>query len=343
MIDTSHQYDYLNNQRPSNWSPLFAFAVGGFAMFLFVYIGVARPASDELSLLRQQIKGLDKSISAVAGQRDAVDETNHLLSLLSQQQTNANAARKTLLDLRDLNSTLLAESSRVREAIIASNELISLRDALLTNPGRTDEAVNAFKASEQIKTRLAESAETNEVALNASLDLLAIRDELLDNMNRNDQAKSSLENLVQLSSSLREQDMSIHIANDRVSSLIALKDSVLSQTDNLRDSIETLEITEELGQKFRHAANSFRAIRDWMIDIVALEPTFAQARLVLEPISEMVNLKRMDPKQLRDFARAFVQQSQNRIASNPNATVSHRSQAESNNSGLEETSESIVE
>ena len=127
MIDTSLGFNGQHNRNQTGLSAWFAFAAGGIVTLLFVYIGVARPAAQELSLLRQQIHALEKGVAAEAGQRDSVDETNHLLSLLSQQQTYALSAKKALVDLRELNSDLLDEASRVKEAIAAVNQLASSR------------------------------------------------------------------------------------------------------------------------------------------------------------------------------------------------------------------------
>ncbi len=343
MIDTSLGFANPNNRKQSAWTTWFAFAIGAGATFLLVYVGVARPAAQELSLLRQQIYSLEKSIAAVAGQRDSVDDTNHLLSLLSQQQAQTIAARKTLADLRELSSNLVAESSRVQEARAAINQLASIKDLVLSNSDRTGKASEALAAAEALQDRLANSAVTNELALSASLDLLAIRNEILQDTSRNGVAKNALADLLQLRSTLDDEGANVAVAQDRVTDLIALKDSVLARTNNLSDSIETLEVTEQINERFRQAASSFKDIHKWLIDVVAMEPTFAKARLILEPMSDLVNLKRMDPKQLRDFARAFVQHSQDRLASKPNTMVMHRSTEDLNSSNSESSNDTTIE
>ncbi len=336
MVDNSIGFGNPGFQTPSIWRGWFSFAAGGLATFLLIYVGIARPAAEELTLLRDQIRSLEKSVAMVAGQRDGVDETNHLLSQLSQQQAQAIAARKTLVDFRELTNGLLVESSRFQEATRAISQLGAIKDSLLANSNDLDKAADAVAASEALQARLTDSAEANELALRASLDLLAIRGELLNDTGLNDKARVALRNLVQLRESLDNEGSQVDVARERVGGLIALKDSVISQTNDLSESIETLELTNELGQRFRVAANSFKEIRDWMIDMVAMEPTFAQIRRILDPLTELVNLNRMDPKQIRDFTRAFVQQSQDRVASKSRNVVSLRSPSD-------ETSKSTID
>lgn len=324
MIDTSLNFGNPIIRSQKSWIAWYAFAFGAGMALFFVYVGITRPTAEELSLLRQQLQSLEKSVAMVAGQRDAVDETNDLLALLSQQQSQANAARKTLVDLRELNSNLLKESSRVEDALAAVKQLASIKDLVLANADLTDRAMDAFSATEQLQERLADSATSNELALQASLDLLAIRGELLKDVESTDAAKDAMHLLVDIRATLGNEGTKIDVAQDRVTDLIALKNSVLNQTNDLSDSIETLEITEQLNERFRRATSSFKDIRDWMAEVIALEPTLAQVRQVMEPFADMVNLKRMDPKQLRDFAKVFIQQPQDRPAIKPSNIVSHR-------------------
>ncbi len=343
MIDTSLGFNGQNQRNQTGLSSWFVFAAGGIATLLLVYVGVARPAAQELSLLRQQIQALEKGVAAVAGQRGSVDETNHLLGLLSQQQTYAVSARKALADLRELNSTLLDEASRVKEAMAAVDQLASIKDLVLKNSKSTDKASDALSATEALQNRLAKSATTNELAMKASLDLLAIRNEVLRDSSQNSVAQSALQDLLQIRSTLNDDGSNLELAQDRLTDLIALKDSVLTRSNNLRDSIETLEVTEQIGERFRQATSSFKDMHAWLIEVVAMEPTFAKARLILEPMSEMVDLKRMDPKQLRDFARAFVQQSQDRLTNKPSNMVMHRSSSEESATISRSNSDSTIE
>ncbi len=343
MVDNSIGFGNPNFQSPSAWKGWISFAVGAIATFLFIYIGIARPATEELTLLRDQIRSLEKSVALVAGQRDGVDETNHLLSQLSQQQSQANAARKTLIDLREMTTSLLAETSRVQEATRAMNQLAAIKDLLLANSEGLAKAAEAMSANEALQERLSNSAEANEMALNASLDLLAIRGELLQDAGRNNQAMVALKNLVQLRELLDSEESVVDVAQERVNGLIALKDSVIAQTNNLSESIETLELTNELSDRFRVAANSFKEIRDWMIEMVAMEPTFAQVRRILEPMADLVNLNRMDPKQIRDFTRAFVQQSQDRLTSKSSNIVSLRTTSDDASAMTKNVPDSAIE
>lgn len=328
MVDNSIGSGNRNFQSPSMRKGWYSFAFGGIATFLLIYVGIARPAAQELALLRDQIRSLEKSVAMVAGQRDGVDETNHLLSQLSQQHSQANAARKTLIDLREMTTSLVAETSRIQEATRAIHQFAAIKDLLLANSEGLTKAADAVAANEALQERLTNSAAANELAINASLDLLAIRGELLQDADRSNQAMATLKNLVQIRELLDDERAVVDIAQERVHGLIALKDSVIAQTNNLSESIETLELTNELSDRFRVAANSFKEIRDWMIEMVAMEPTFAQVRRLLEPIADLVNLNRMDPKQIRDFTRAFVQQSQDRLASKSSNVVSLRPTSE---------------
>jgi DNA repair exonuclease SbcCD ATPase subunit len=292
---------------------------GSFFTFGLFYFGVARPASDELIAVKQQIEAMERSVAIVAGHKGSVDETNHLLNLLGQQQAYAKSARKVFAELQKLNSDLIGESHRVDEALLAIDQLASIKDLALANSDRTAEAAEALNASEQLQTRLADSAETTEQALRAGIDLLAIQNELNRNADQNESARASLHTLIELRTTISAESSDLSVAEERVSDLVALKNSVLAGTTDLKDSIETLQLTRELQDRYQDASQFFREMRSWMMEMAAMQPVFSKVQSAVQPLTDLVNLERMQPQQLREFAKVYTQQSKTRLAGLPSS------------------------
>ena len=270
-----------------------AFALGGIITFLFVYIGIARPAAREMSLMRRQMSTLEQSVWEVAGQKETAASTNELLGLLNEQREQAIAAKQSLVEMRQLHAEIIAESQEIQNAMVAASQLGSLKDVLLANSERADKAAEVLSVSEDLYHRLATGADSTEKAVQASEDLFSLRSDLIDSGSE------------------------VAAAQDNLDELIALKDSVVSQTGNLADAIETLELTTELGVRFHEAALSFDSIRHWMVEIVAMEPMLQRCRKTLEPLTELSSLNRMNPSQLREIARAMTSGYQAQVASKP--------------------------
>lgn len=281
-----------------------AFALGGIITFLFVYIGIARPAAREMSLMRRQMSTLEQSVWEVAGQKETAASTNQLLGLLNEQRDQAIAAKRSLIEMRNLHSEIIAQSTEIQNAMAAASQLGSLKDVLLANSERADKAAEVLSVSEDLYHRLATGADSTDQAVQASEDLFALRTSLIDDGSEVAEAQDNLEELV------------------------ALKDTVVNQTGNLADAIETLELTTELGVRFHEAALSFNSIRHWMVEIVAMEPMLQRCRKTLEPLTELSSLDRMSPNRLREVARAMTSGAGTHIATKPLDLISDEDAAD---------------
>ena len=294
-----------------------AFALGGMVTFLFVYIGIARPAATEIALLRQQMSTLEQSVWEIAGHNNTAASTNKLLGLLNQQQQEAKRARAALEEMRELHSQVVQEAERAESAMVAVSQLASLKDMLLANSERATAASDVLSQAENLLYRLVNDRESTRSAADASGELLALRDDLLNRSGQVEDAKSKLEQLIEIRRKIDENGDGAKEAQLRVSELISLKDTIVARTGNLADAIETLELTTELGLRFREAAESFGEIRHWMVEVVAMEPMFQRARTALEPLIEMSSLRNLSPHQLRALARSVNQQHQAQLAQKP--------------------------
>lgn len=301
-----------------SWS---AFVLGGIVSFLLVYIGVARPLAGELGSLRHQVSTLEQSIWEVAGKQGSAHEATNLLATLARQQTTLAAARQSMTELHQLQRQLLAESRQTQEAMTAIAELAALKDTLLANSERTEAAVDVMATSELICQRLASAADSTYEALEAGNNLLALREELVERASDVTTANTALDALVDIRDTLDREQPSFEIANQRVADLLNLKDAVVSQTDDLADAIANLEITAELNAQFHQALSAFDQIKHWMIEVVASEPLLERARFALEPITDLGNLRRMQPEQLREIAKSVSKQYQARVAAKPTAAT----------------------
>jgi len=270
-----------------------AFALGGIITFLFVYIGIARPAAREMSLMRRQMSTLEQSVWEVAGQKKTAASTNDLLALMNSQREQAIAAKQSLVEIRQLHSDIIEQSQEIQNAMVAASQLGSLKDMLLANSERADKAAEVLSVSEDLYHRLATASDATDLAVKASEDLFALRTDLIDNGSE------------------------VEVAQDNLNELIALKDTVVSETSNLADAIETLELTNELGVRFHEAALSFQNIRHWMVEVVAMEPMLQRCQKTLEPLTQLTSLDRMAPSQLREVARAMARGYKAQIASVP--------------------------
>ena len=114
--------DYTSVQRGGADMPGWcAFAIGGIVTFLFVYIGIARPAAQELSRMRSQIRLMEESLATVVGHQDAVGKATGLLAELAEQSDRYAAADEALNQIAHVQGRLGAISQQSRYV----NEVLS--------------------------------------------------------------------------------------------------------------------------------------------------------------------------------------------------------------------------
>ena len=317
-MDTYHnEFQSYPDVGPAQLPTWCAFALGGIVTFLFVYIGIARPAAREMSLMRRQLSTLEQSVWEVAGQKDIAGETTSLLVALNEQKVHAIQAKESLAEMRELQQQLVVESDRVHSAMAAVSQLGALKDMLLANSDRADQAAEVLSISEDIHHRLASAAETTAIARQTGEELLALREDLAGRSQEVEEAKQNLDQLIDINRELNEKAGEAEEAQEKANDLIALQDSIINRTGDLADAIETLELTNELGLRFNDAVASFENIRHWMVEVVAMEPIFQQARQTIEPLIDFGNLRRMSPDQLRELARTFTRNVDTSVAIQP--------------------------
>jgi hypothetical protein len=294
-----------------------SFVLGGMFTFLLVYIGIARPAAQEVSLLKRQMSTLEQSVWEVAGQTDTAKNTNRLLSLLVDQKETTRQAATSLENIRELNQQLAAEARRAENALATVQQLVALKNAIVDGADQTREAAEVVSATLSLQEQLADASTTAAQAAHSGARLLAMGTELNAAANDVESAQRTLTQIRELHSSIEERSADVATARLRVDSLLTMKDAIIGQTGNLADAIETLELTNDLTSQFRNATVTFENMRRWMVEVVTMESVLERAQNALEPLTELGNLRHLNVNQLRSIARTISRGYQTQVAQKP--------------------------
>jgi DNA repair exonuclease SbcCD ATPase subunit len=284
-----------------------SFALGGIVTFLFVYIGIARPAALEMARLRFQIESLQQSVSAMVGQTEAATRTNSLLGLLTEQRQLTAAAEASVKQIQQLHHEIRGEAQRLGRAQEALEALSALAQDVSCVADEAQVSADALALIESLHARLAQASESTGDAQRSSDQLVALQEELIYYGHEFPSARASLDELCAVCELLHAKGDRVKTAHQRAESLVALKDGIIAQTRNLAGAIETLELTSDLDRQFHEAAALFGRFRAWMVELVLLEPTIERAMQTLLPLTELGNLRRLSDDQLRAAARTISQ------------------------------------
>jgi hypothetical protein len=291
--------------------------LGGIITYLLVYIGIARPASIELSMMRRQMSTLEQSVWEIAGHEGTAADGSELISILADQRTQLSAAKETLAAMQDLNREIAAEARQVVAANSALSELVELKELVISNSEGALAAADVIATSEMVCDRLAAAAGTTQKALAAGDDLLALSDGIINQSDDVHAAKAALGKMIDIRKMIDEQAPELAETQRNVDNFVALKNSILTESIDLADAIETLELSTDLTKQFNEAVQSFAQMRNWMIEIVASESLLDRAQLTFDALTEFSSLHNMAPMQLRAIAKAITNSGDIHVASKP--------------------------
>ncbi len=297
-----------------------SFILGGVFTFLLVYIGIARPAAHEVSLLKRQMSTLEQSVWEVAGQEENTKNTNRLLTLLVEQNEIAQEAAATLAKMQELNRDLAAESGKAKEAVATVEGLVALKKTVIENAGGAEAARDAVADAVRLQNQLVAAAPKTAEAIESGAQLLAIGSELRATKDEVASAKKTLAEIRNLHQSIGERADDVAAAQLNLNSLITMKDTIISESANLAAAIETLELTNDLKDQFQLASVTIEQMRRWMVEVVTMESILERAQSALEPLTELGQLRHLSVDQLRAVARAMSRGYQTSVAQKPQTT-----------------------
>ena len=150
--------------------------------------------------------------------------------------------------------------------------------------------------------------------------LLSISDNLVCRGSNAEAAEASLEQLITIREKLDDQGTGLELADQRVDQLIALKDRSIAQTADVAAAIESLELMADVRDQLQRVAQTFSSVRQWVVEIVAFEPAINRAMRTLQPLTQLGNLRHMNPAELRQVLRDMNQRGETQWSERPAAT-----------------------
>ena len=133
-------------------------------------------------------------------------------------------------------------------------------------------------------------------------------------------AEQNIEHLITMQEQLAtDERLQLFEAAANVERLINIQAEIASQTDRLVDSITALELLGDFQGEFNGQLSNVEEMRRQLTELILLQTTIDQALEVVEPISELGDLRRLDTGEIREAARMILDQRRARHARNAEA------------------------
>lgn len=292
---------------------------------LGIQLLVTQPLARRLDGVQRELVRVERDMSELVGARSGAWETSDLLSGLRDQSDQLDAARDALETIRDfreqvqeqatgaqeadsvvgqlaaLQDRLLEGGARNQQALAELNRLVQLRDVAMAESDRTDRAVIEITRLQQVANGLDHAHESIE-------QLVALRDAILAGASDTPEARVTLENLVVLQDTLNTHSADVDVARKNLGQLLTLEESLRNRSDDIADAVEALEVLTDLQLDIREHVETLGGMRRDLMEVVLLESNVVRVVRMLEPLTELARLRRLNGDEIRAAARSISSQ-----------------------------------
>ena len=263
----------------------------------------ARRSLAEIHALRTQLKAeVDKSAAAlasikqladvqkslaeagrlVAESRKALDGIVALSDRIESEATCVEDADRRLTQLGDLKTRLFTVTSDIGLAEQNANVMIGLKDSLVQRGARGVEAQGNLKSLLQLQDKIAGA------------------DKPLT------QARDNADKILVLLSDLASNRIDVPAAARNLKQLLEIQKRLNSRGDRIADAVQTLELLSDLQDEIVRYSQSLQGIRKELLELVLLENTVSRVARVLQPLTQLANLRRLGNREVREAARTIL-------------------------------------
>lgn len=322
-------------------------------------LGLVRSSLDAVAGARTDVEQANDLLTALAEQRSRLNSASASLAVIdrlsadvSVSSEQAEEAETALARLVTLNRNLVETGRRQDEAAAAlagvrglqsrvveigadaEQALAQLKDArqalcdlndlqqrVVETTGETDRARAALNAVTALQCDLAATDVSTTRARAAAERLIALNDGIAESAGRLSAAEQNAERLIALQDRLvSDERLEFLEAASNVERLIRIQAEIASQTDDLVDSITALELLDDFQDEFNAQAAGVQEMRRQLTELILLQTTIEQALEIVEPISELGDLRRLDTHEVREAARIILDQRRARLARGEHAS-----------------------
>lgn len=202
--------------------------------------------------------------------------------------------------------------------------LAAIKNDVFNASGDTAQAHEAARRMIALKNDINGEADGILEAQQHADDLFTLKNDIVQNGGDTQTAFQHTDRLFSLRDRLNA-DMDLDNAESKLTQLVSIQNTLNSQTGEVVDAIETLEVLTDLSDELQVQVDSMGDMRKSLMDIILLETTVSRAVNVLEPLTQISQLRRMNRDDVRAAARTIMEQRSSRVASREDAATSRAS------------------
>jgi DNA repair exonuclease SbcCD ATPase subunit len=239
--------------------------------------------NDLLGMLRQQDRLLAGATTSLNQLKTVRDEISSLNQQMVEDQTQLVEAQKTLASFKQLKSEILAQNEHLSEMQVAWNELKTLQNELHASRGEMASLNHAWANIEVFHEKITDHSEQLHHAINVA------------------------EGMMNLSNTLATTDaIEMQASSKTLDQMVDVQTRLMQQAHIVPKTLKSMEVLSDLEHDITASMTRVYEMRRTLTDITLLETGISQAMKVLEPLSQLADLRRLSPEDLQEVSRNII-------------------------------------
>ena len=140
-------------------------------------------------------------------------------------------------------------------------------------------------------------------------------------------AQETARTLVAMNESLNSSDLQLSSARENLDSLMKLQTTLSHQSSEISAAIQNLEIMDDFRVEVASHVKSLETLRRTLMDIAMMESTMGRVANVVEPLTQIGNLRRLNEDEVREAARVILDRRMTRFSQTESQTENGATEA----------------
>ena len=133
-----------------------------------------------------------------------------------------------------------------------------------------------------------------------------LQDQLVASAEKLTVAQENARVLVAMNDTLSGDSLKLEASRRNLDSLVAMGTSLSTQSQHVAEAIQNLEIMDDFRTEVAAHVKSLEGVRRTMMDIAMMESTLSRVAQVVEPLTQIGNLRRLSDDEMREAARVIL-------------------------------------
>jgi hypothetical protein len=260
-------------------------------------------ALDGLLNLQNQLVSSQSTTHQASQEIDAIRQ---LQEKIVQSSGQTEVASNSLDGIVSLQNRVIAASNGYEDASRSIGNLADLTQKLVSQSQDLQIASRKFDEFVGLKNSIQSASEGMELAQNSVRQLKDVKDLVLSADTDMERVQNNVRTLVAMKDQLGNESLHLDAAQQNLDSLVRLQSALSAQSTNIMAAVQNLEIMDDFQSEVATHIRSLDGLRKTFVEIAMMESTVGRVAQVMQPLTDIGNLRRLSEGEVREAARAIL-------------------------------------